>query len=249
MPIWRHGWGAVMSTKLDTFHKICDHEFGPEAGQEKIDIEGLPFGYRYDFNIAELPGFIAIDYKTDDLVGCVGFNGYAFARKTRCVSTDFDVSEMIRQMRIIQYALSKFAIEPETYSSSPNYDIVGTWSAHKSGMVIDDYIRVNEHGAVCAGAGYARMPLQQRVPDSTPESEQKTDVVNAPEHYSWLGSALSKQVENVGDVEVFHVLMAAFDKDPLLWQVGKYLLRAGRKDDRKQDLEKARWYLDKAIET
>ena len=44
------------------------------------------------------------------------------------------------------------------------------------------------------------------------------------------------------------MLMAAFDKDPLLWQVGKYLLRAGRKDDRKQDLEKARWYLTKAID-
>jgi hypothetical protein len=237
-----------MSAKLDTFHKICDQEFGSDAGQEKIDIEGLPYGYRYDFNIAGLLCFIAIDYKTDDLVGCVWFNGYAFARKTRCVITDVDVPEMIRQMRIVQNGLTEFAIEPETYSTSPDYDIVGTWSAHKSGMVIDDYIRVNEHGAVCAGAGYARMPLQQMVSDSEPAPEQKDDVVNAPSHYAWLGSALSKQVENVGDVEVFHVLMAAFAKDPLLWQVGKYLLRAGRKDDRKQGLEKARWYLDKAIE-
>ena len=71
--------------------------------------------------------------------------------------------------------------------------------------------------------------------------------MNAPKHYAWLGNALAEQVENVGDVEVFHVLMAAFDKEPLLWQVGKYLLRAGRKDDRNQDLEKARWYLNKAI--
>ena len=235
-----------MSAKLDTFHKICDQEFGPDAGQEKIDIEGRPYGYRYDFTIANLPCFIAIDYKTDDLVGCVWVNGYAFARKTRCVITDFDVSEMIRQLHIIQYGLTEFAIEPETYSTGPDYDIVGLWSARKSGMVIDDYVRINAHGAVCAGAGYARMPLQQMVSDSKPE--QKDDAVNAPRHYSWLGDALSKQVENVGDVEVFHVLMAAFDRDPLLWQVGKYLLRAGRKDDKKQDLEKARWYLDKAIE-
>jgi len=73
-------------------------------------------------------------------------------------------------------------------------------------------------------------------------------MVSAPMLYAWLGWALAEKVENVGDVEVFHVLMAAFDEDPLLWQVGKYLFRAGRKDDRKQDLEKARWYLDKAIE-
>lgn len=245
MPIWLHGWGAAMPAKLDIFHEICDREFGPESGQEKIDIEGLPYGYRYDFNLANLPCFIAIDYKTDDLVGCVWFNGYAFARKTRCVVTDFDVTEMLRQMRIVQYGLTEFAIEPETYSTGPDYDIVGTWSAHKSNMVIDDYIRVNAHGAVCAGPGYARMPLQQMVPV---EDEKNPDVVNAPEHYSWLGNALAEQVENVGDVEVFHVLMAAFDKDPLLWQVGKYLLRAGRKDDRKQDLEKARWYLTKAID-
>nr|DAV82361.1 MAG TPA: nucelotide kinase [Caudoviricetes sp.] len=235
-----------MSTKFDAFRKICDQEFGPESGQEKIDIGGLPYGYRYDFSLANLPCFITIDYKTDDLVGCVWFNGYAFARKTRCVVTDFDVLEMIRQMRIVQYGLTEFAIEPETYSTSSDYDIVGTWSAHKSNLVIDDYIRVNTHGAVCAGAGYARMPLQQIVSDSKPE--QRDDAVNAPKYYSWLGGALSKQVENVSDVEVFHVLMAAFDKDPLLWQVGKYLLRAGRKDDRKQDLEKARWYLTKAID-
>lgn len=236
-----------MSAKLDTFHKICDREFGHDAGQEKIDIEGLPYGYRYDFIIADLPCFIAIDYKTDALVGCVWFNGYAFARKTRCVNADFDVPEMIRQMRIIQRGLTEFAIEPETYSTSPDYDIVGTWSARKSNMVIDDYIRVNEHNAVCAGFGYARMPLQKIVSDSEPEPEQEGNAVNAPSHYAWLGGALSKQVKNVGDVEVFHVLMSAFDKEPLLWQVGKYLLRAGRKDDRRQDLEKARWYLTKAI--
>lgn len=252
MPIWPHGWEDAMSSKFDEFRGICDSEFGFTAGQEKIDIEGIPYGYRYDFCLANLPCFISFDYKTDDIVGCVWFNGYAFARKTRCVVADYDVPEMIRQMRIIQCGLTEFAIEPETYSTSPDYDSVGIWSAHKSNMVIDDYVRINEHDAVCAGLGYSRMPLQQIVDNSESEPAPKmepTDNVNAPKHYAWLGSALSKQVENVGDVEVFHVLMAAFDKEPLLWQVGKYLLRAGRKDDRKQDLEKARWYLDKAIES
>lgn len=235
-----------MPSKLDEFLKICDSMFGSAAGQEKVDIDGTPYGYRYDFCVTNLPCFISFDFKTDDLVGCVWYNGYAIARKTRCVVTDYDVSEMIRQMRTVQHGLTEFAIEPETYSTGPNYDMVGTWSASKGGMVIDDYIRVNERGAVCAGPGYARMPLQQMVSDAKPE--QKDDAVNAPRHYAWLGEALSKQVENVSNVEVFHVLMAAFDNDPLLWQVGKYLLRAGRKGDRRQDLEKAKWYLSKAID-
>lgn len=234
-----------METKLEMFRRIFDALYGVEAGQEQTDTEDVPFGYRYDSYIGNWPCFISFDYKTDDLVGCVWYHGYAFARKTRYVS-EFDIQEMVRQMHIILYGLTEFAIEPETYSTGPDYDVVGIWSARKGGMVINDYVRVNEHEGVCAGSGYARMPLQQIVSDSEPK--QNDDVVNAPEHYLWLGNALAEQVENVGDVEVFHVLMAAFDKDPLLWQVGKYLLRAGRKDERKQDLEKARWYLDKAIE-
>ena len=236
-----------METMLETFHRICNGLYGVSAGQEQIDSEDVPFGYRYDFCALDLPCFISFNYKTHDLVGCVWYCGYAFARKTQCVS-EYDVQEMARQMTLVQHALIESAIGPETYSTGPDYDMVGIWSARKGGMVIDDYLRVNEQDDVCAGVGYARMPLQQMVSDSDSEPEQKSDVVNAPEHYSWLGGALSKQVENVSDVEVFHVLMAAFDKDPLLWQVGKYLLRAGRKDDRKQDLEKAKWYLSKAID-
>ncbi len=247
MQIWLRGWGAVMETKLEMFCRLNDILYGAEAGQEQIDTDGTPFGYRYDFCLASLPCFISFNYKTDDLVGCVWYNGYAFARKTRCIS-ESDVYEMTRQMHVVQYGLTEFAVEPEAHSMGPDYDIVGIWSARKGGLVIDDYIRINEHSAVCAGQGYKRLPLQQMIADFAPEPELKVDVVNAPKHYSWLGNALAEQVENVGDVEVFHVLMAAFDKDPLLWQVGKYLLRAGRKDDRKQDLEKARWYLDKAIE-
>lgn len=233
-----------METKFETFRRLCNTLFGVEAGHEQTDLDKIPVGYCYDFSLADLPCFISLNYKTDDLIGCVWYNGYAFARKTRCVA-EFDVQEMVRQMHIVQYALTEFSIEPETYSMGPDYDVVGIWSARKGGLVIDDYIRINEHSAVCAGLGYARMPLQQMAPV---ESEEKPDVVNAPKHYAWLGNALAEQVENVGDVEVFHVLMAAFYNDPLLWQVGKYLLRAGRKDDRRQDLKKAKWYLDKAIE-
>ena len=43
------------------------------------------------------------------------------------------------------------------------------------------------------------------------------------------------------------ILEAFFPDEPLLWQVGKYLLRAGHKGPMLQDLQKARWYLDRRI--
>lgn len=235
-----------MTTKLDWFREIGDDQFGYAAGQEHEDIDGKPFMYRYDFNITGTPCVMAIHYKNDVLVGCVQHNGYTFSRKTRCVVKN-DIEEMISQMVSVQDAVINGHIEPEEDSMGLEHDIVGTWDARQGGLQIDNYLCINEYGFVCAGPGYARMPLEQ-MSSGPVEDAEKLDVVNAPKHYAWLGNALAEQVENVGDVEVFNVLMAAFDKDPLLWQVGKYLLRAGRKDDRRQDLKKAKWYLDKAIE-
>lgn len=232
-----------MSTPIDRFQEICNEQIGIDAGQEHLDIDDRPFMYRYDFCAGDSPCAIAIHYRNYMLVGCVQHNGYAFFRKTRCVSAS-DVYQMLTQIHTISYAVNELAISPAGDCMGPGYDYVGTWDARQGGSQIEDYLRINEYGEVCAGQNYARMPLEQMAPV---EDEEKADVVNAPKHYAWLGSALAEQVENIGDVEVFNVLMAAFDKDPLLWQVGKYLLRAGRKDDRKQDLKKARWYLDKAI--
>ena len=233
-----------MSTKLDWFLAICDDQYGFAAGQEHLDLDERPFMYRYDFVVLDTPCVLALHYKNDMLVGCVQHNGYTFSRKTRCTSK-CDIEGMISQIVSVQDAVTNGHIEPEEDAMGPEHDIVGTWDARQGGLQIDNYLYVSEYGFVCAGPGYIRMPLEQMNPV---ESEGKPDVVNAPKHYAWLGNALAEQVENIGDVEVFNVLMAAFDKDPLLWQVGKYLLRAGRKDDRKQDLKKARWYLDKAIE-
>lgn len=233
-----------MSPKLDWFRSICDDQYGFAAGQEHLDLDERPFMYRYDFFVLDTPCVLALHYKNDMLVGCVQHNGYTFARKTRCTSKR-DIEGMISQTVSVQDAVTNGHIDPEEDAMGPEHDIVGTWDARQGGLQIDNYLYVNEYGFVCAGPGYARMPLEHMAPV---EDEEKLDVVNAPKHYAWLGEALSKQVENVGEVEVFHVLMSAFADDPLLWQVGKYLLRAGRKDDRKQDLEKTRWYLNKAID-
>jgi hypothetical protein len=61
------------------------------------------------------------------------------------------------------------------------------------------------------------------------------DLVNNPVHYTQ------------GKWEVIEVLEEFFGKDPLLWQVGKYILRHEHKGNSIQDLEKAVWYLNRKI--
>jgi hypothetical protein len=61
------------------------------------------------------------------------------------------------------------------------------------------------------------------------------DPVNKPSHYTQ------------GKWEAIEVLEEFFESDPLLWQVGKYLLRHEHKGNSIQDLEKAAWYLNRKI--
>lgn len=70
---------------------------------------------------------------------------------------------------------------------------------------------------------------------SITERISRNDPVNHPPHYTF------------GKFEVIDVLEDWFPTDPLLWQVGKYISRAGRKGSRAVDLKKARFYLDRAI--
>jgi hypothetical protein len=65
---------------------------------------------------------------------------------------------------------------------------------------------------------------------------RKDDPVNHPSHYTF------------GKYEVIDVLEDWFSEDPLLWQAGKYIARAGRKGDLAEDLKKAAWYLQRRIE-
>jgi hypothetical protein len=65
---------------------------------------------------------------------------------------------------------------------------------------------------------------------------RKHDPVNHPGHYTF------------GKYEVIDVLEDWFPADPLLWQVGKYIARAGRKGNLAEDLKKAAWYLQRRIE-
>jgi hypothetical protein len=68
------------------------------------------------------------------------------------------------------------------------------------------------------------------------EMKELNDSVNHPAHYTF------------GNYEVIDVLEDWFGSDPLLWQVGKYIARAGRKGSVLEDLQKAAWYLNRRIE-
>ena len=70
-----------------------------------------------------------------------------------------------------------------------------------------------------------------------------TDPVNHPSHYA----SEMRQFEVIDKIED----AVQFAPDPVLgglqWQVLKYVERCWCKDDPRQDLMKARWYLDRLI--
>ena len=76
--------------------------------------------------------------------------------------------------------------------------------------------------------------------------------VDSPEHYTWLGDAITAQggPERTADLQSWDVLDAIASDDPHVWNALKYLARLGRKggtDRRIVDLRKARAYLERAI--
>jgi len=65
--------------------------------------------------------------------------------------------------------------------------------------------------------------------------KEKLDSVVHPAHYTF------------GRFEVIDVLEDWFPKDPLLFNVGKYIARAAHKGRELEDLKKARFYLERRI--
>lgn len=67
-------------------------------------------------------------------------------------------------------------------------------------------------------------------------SVKQIDLINKPPHYTF------------GKFEVIDVILDWFPNNPLLFTVVKYCARAEHKDRYLEDLKKARFYLNKAIE-
>ena len=65
--------------------------------------------------------------------------------------------------------------------------------------------------------------------------ENKNNLVNHPAHY------------NKNDIEVIDVI-EAYNLNFRLGNVIKYILRSDLKGNKKQDLEKALWYLEREVE-
>ena len=77
--------------------------------------------------------------------------------------------------------------------------------------------------------------------------EEETTQVDNPKHMVESPSHYTRSKEGLG-LEVWDILDFFFPDDPHLWNVGKYLFRAGHKDDFVQDLEKLKQYVDRRIE-
>lgn len=65
---------------------------------------------------------------------------------------------------------------------------------------------------------------------------EEVDLVNQPPHYKSKGG-----IESIDVIESFEL---GFN----LGNVVKYILRADKKGNKKQDLEKAQWYLNREVE-
>ena len=72
------------------------------------------------------------------------------------------------------------------------------------------------------------------------KSQNQTSNVNHPSHY------------NQGNIECIDAMQAAYTKEEVIafckLNAFKYIWRAGNKGETLEDLQKADWYLDKAIE-
>ena len=80
---------------------------------------------------------------------------------------------------------------------------------------------------------------QLRIAQANKQSDNVVDMVNSPPHYNQTG------------IECIHAISAATDKGfkyYLQGNVMKYLWRFDYKDKPLEDLQKAKWYLDRLIE-
>jgi hypothetical protein len=68
-------------------------------------------------------------------------------------------------------------------------------------------------------------------------NDDEPDMVNAPPHY--------KTESGLEAIDVIEAFGLGFN----LGNAAKYILRAGKKGDRLEDLRKARWYLDREIKS
>lgn len=120
--------------------------------------------------------------------------------------------------------------ESEEVPTTPSAGSLGPVTSHVRGKIN------NEPGDTVAHLTERLNRLAARIPGA-----EQHDEPTHPSHYQ-IG------LPDGGSVEVIDILQARFPTDPLLWNTGKYLLRAGHKGPALPDLVKARDYLNWAID-
>lgn len=75
-------------------------------------------------------------------------------------------------------------------------------------------------------------------------SNEEYDIINKPKHYNVFEREVIDVIKDLLDNNENHNGVNAY----YIGNVIKYIFRAGMKNDYKQDLEKARYYLNKALE-
>ena len=87
---------------------------------------------------------------------------------------------------------------------------------------------------------YMKEKMMQEIQNTADRISDKLDMVNSPPHYNKAG------------IECIQAIAAATDTDGFQYylqgNIIKYLWRYRYKDKPLEDLEKAKWYLDKLIE-
>lgn len=88
--------------------------------------------------------------------------------------------------------------------------------------------------------------MRERMDPTTMETIPLHDSVNHPRHYTFL-QVLCPDCGKNQNIEVIDIIEGA-DLGFHLGNVVKYILRAPHKGNKRQDLEKAAWYLQREIQ-
>ena len=105
-----------------------------------------------------------------------------------------------------------------------------------------DFSNKNKGVSMSRHEDYMKAMIEQeelRMAQAKKQSDNVVDMVNSPPHYNQTG------------IECIHAISAATDtgfKYYLQGNIMKYLWRFDYKDKPLEDLQKAKWYLDKLIE-
>ena len=138
----------------------------------------------------------------------------------------------------IMDALNELCTNDRCGKKCPLYEVAPGGSAGCFDYALDHYKEV----ATMLGLEIIHENTTKPAADTNVGHTEEPDMVNQPPHYTMAGIECADALDAM--VSVYPDVNAA----ALAWQVGKYVWRHPHKGRPVQDLEKARWYLNRLIE-